>query len=430
MFRWIVWLLIVANTASSPAKLGMYCFHECYIYNFQSKGDIFAFQHISNNFHVLNLENVLMKRVRQRILERLPPFVDTLKIGNSNQLKWISVPQALRNLHIRYSGLRRIDIAANSSLSIFHIFSSDKLMKVPPAIKNAPKLQYLRLRECGLRKIDLATFCNHAYLRELLLDSNKIRYIVNTSKNNCTFYNSFTRLVMSQNMLTTVNVELFNVFVNLSSLDLQMNRITSLSGRLVARSLEEFGVDSNKLEHVDLCGWDVPLIDTAVFASNDLTTLPECLNNWTSVSKLFLEHNKLTNFSIESVAGWNNLTRLTLSCNKLTDIVLSSVHFPKNLEFLIIDQNYLSTLDLSFIPVRSLRVSVNFNLISSFDVNNTSPNVTRLSMMGNPVDCSWETKLEQLYGECIRHHAFTLEANQQANICIAQKAKRMIYLYI
>ena len=228
-------LLIVANTASSPAKLGMYCFYECYIFNFQSKGDIYAFQHISNNFHVVNLQNVLMKRVRQWILERLPPFVDTLKIGNSNQLKWISVPQALRNLHIRISGLRRIDIAANSSLSIFHIFSSNKLMKVPPAIKNAPKLQYLRLRDCGLRKIDLGTFCNHAYLRELLLDSNKIQYIENTSKNNCSFYNSFTRLMMSQNLLTTVNVELFNVFVNLRSLDLQMNRITSLSRRRYER---------------------------------------------------------------------------------------------------------------------------------------------------------------------------------------------------
>ncbi|XP_041777224.1 leucine-rich repeat protein soc-2 homolog isoform X2 [Anopheles merus] len=421
MFRWIVWSLIVANTASSPAKLGMYCFHECYIYNFQSKGDIFAFQHISTNFHVLNLQNVLMKRVRQWILERLPPSVDTLKIGNSNKLKWISVPQALRYLHVRYSGLRRIDIAANSSLSILHIFSSDKLMKVPPAIKNAPKLEYLRLRECGLRMIDLATFCNHAYLSELRLDSNKIRYIVNTAKSNCSFYNSFTRLVMSRNMLTTVNVELFNVFANLRTLNLKMNRITSLSGRLVARYLDQFGVDRNKLEQVDLCGWDVPSMETVVFASNDLTTLPECLNNWTSVSQLLLQHNKLTNFSIESVAGWNNLTSLTLSCNKLTDIVLSSVHFPKNLASLEINQNYLTTLDLSFVPVRSLRVSVNFNLISSFDVNNISPNVTRLSMMGNPVDCSRETELEQLYGECIRHDAFTLEHNQQAKICNAPK---------
>ena len=148
----------------------------------------------------------------------------------------------------------------------------------------------------------------------------------------------------------------------------------------------------------------------------------ECLNNWTSVSKLYLKYNKLTNFNIESVAGWNNLTRITLSCNKLTDIVLNSVHFPKNLASLEINQNYLSTLDLSFIPVRSLRVSVNFNLISSFDVNNISPNVTSLSMMGNPVDCSWETELEQLYSECVRHDAFTLEHNQQAKICEAAKA--------
>ncbi|XP_041783332.1 connectin-like [Anopheles merus] len=426
MSGWIGWLLIVANVASSLARLEMHCFHECYIYNFKSRGDTFAFQHIADYAHVVNMNNVRMKRVHQRILEQLPPFVDTVKIARSGKLKWISVPQSLRSLEIKFTGLRRIDIAPNSSLNTLNIIGSD-LVKVPLAFKNAPMLKLLGLYSCKFNAIDLATFCDYPNLSELFLESNQIRYVVNTSKRNCSIYKALTTLTLTGNMLTTVNMELFNVFVNMVVLSLNQNRITTLSGRLVHPTMGIFSVYKNMLEHVDLCGWDVPSMKNVFLAANRLTTLPECINNWTSVSKLQLSCNQMVKFSIESVAGMNNLESIVLECNKLTEIMLNSVHFPPNLSLLRIGRNYLTSLDLSFIPVRSLQVSVEYNLISSFDASNTSPNVTRLYMVGNQIDCTWESRLEQLYGECTRNDSITLFHKQSLTMC-GNGTNKIIYV--
>ncbi|XP_041783644.1 leucine-rich repeat protein SHOC-2-like [Anopheles merus] len=416
MFRWVVWLLIVANAASSITALEMICYAECYISNFKTGGDAFAFQHISSFIHVLNMDNVQMIQVDRWILEQLPPYVHTLKIVNSKKLQRVSVSNALGSLHIKTTNLKRIDIAANSSLNVLVISGSD-LMQVPHDVKNAQMLSSLRLQKSKIGEIDLAAFCDHSDLSELLLDGNKIRYLVNTSTRNCSIYGSLTGIQLSDNVLTTVNMELFNVFVNLSQLDIQMNKITTLSGRLAHRSLEVLALNENKLGHVDLCGWDVPSMNIVSFSANNLTTLPECITNWTSVSQLILSFNEFTNFGIESVAGMNNLESIDLECNKLAEIVLNSVHFPPKLKDIRISRNYLTSLDLSFIPVRSLDVLVVHNLISSFDASNTSPNVTRLRMKGNQIDCSWESCLERFYGECIRNESINKLREENMKRC-------------
>ena len=148
----------MANVASSLAELEMICYANCHIYNFKSKEDIFAFQHIPDTAHVLNMENVQMKHVDRWTLEQLPPFVHTLKIVGSIKLKRISVPNALRNLHIMNTNLRRINIASNSSLNNL-VFSGCGVTKVPLDIQNALQLYWLRLHECKLSEIDLAVFC-------------------------------------------------------------------------------------------------------------------------------------------------------------------------------------------------------------------------------------------------------------------------------
>uniref|UniRef100_A0A182JZK8 Leucine rich immune protein (Coil-less) n=1 Tax=Anopheles christyi TaxID=43041 RepID=A0A182JZK8_9DIPT len=195
-------------------------------------------------------------------------------------------------------------------------------------------------------------------------------------------------------------MELFNVFTNLISLNLQNNRITTLAGRLGHNALATLLMGGNNFAHVDLCGWYVPSAQLVSFALNQLSTVPECINNWTSISALSLNHNQFARFSIEKLSGMNNLKYLFLQCNKLTEVMLNSVHFPPNLEYLNMDLNNLTALDLSFIPVRTLAIEARLNVISSFNLNNSSHNVTRLEMEGNPMDCTWRTPLEQLYGEC------------------------------
>ena len=279
-------------------------------------------------------------------------------------------------------------------------------------------LEMLEIRDCKLSEIDLATFCDYSSLITLNLQRNMIRYVVNTSTRKCRVYDTLYKLQLQSNMITALNIELFNIFINLKVLNLHNNSISSLSGRMSQNTLETLSLSKNKLEHVDLCGWYVPSMDRVSFASNLLTKVPECINILTRVSMLFLNDNKITNFNIGSIAGLNNLTWLDLQCNQLTEVMLNSAHFPSNLELLDIQRNNLTSLDMSFIPVRSLVVNVDYNLISSVNVSRSSPNISKLLMWGNPIDCSWSTRLEQLYGECYRNDSFFLLHDVNVRMCI------------
>ncbi|XP_061510828.1 protein phosphatase 1 regulatory subunit pprA-like [Anopheles gambiae] len=422
MVQWTVWLLlIVVNAASiSDKSLRMSCPNLCFLFNFQKKGDTFAFQQISNTSQNLYMQNVLMKRLDLSILEQLPAFIVELSIHSSDRLKRISVPKAINVIHIIESGLRRIDIFEGSSLTKLNVYDCD-MTRLPRSIRNAPNLKLFRIDKCKLSNIDLATFCDYPYLRDLRLNGNKIRYVVNTSKRNCSIYSSVTLLELGNNMLTTVNMELFNAFTKLKALSLYNNKIVSITGQLALDSLSNLLMGGNRLEHLDLCGWYVPSMESVLLSLNRFTKIPECLNHWKSVSSLMLNHNQFTSFSIDKLAGMSNLTNLYLQCNKLTEIELNSVFFPPNLKKLIVDNNNLTLLDLSFILAQDLVVQASNNFISSFNQENSSLNVTSLTMEGNPIDCSWATPLERLYGECVRNEEFDACSMIENNIKLCSK---------
>ncbi|EAL38914.3 AGAP011649-PA, partial [Anopheles gambiae str. PEST] len=252
------------------------------------------------------------------ILEQLPTFIVELSIHSSDRLKRISVPKAINVIHIIESGLRRIDIFEGSSLTKLNVYDCD-MTRLPRSIRNAPNLKNFRIDKCKLSNIDLATFCDYPYLRDLRLNGNKIRYVVNTSKRNCSIYSSVTLLELGNNMLTTVNMELFNAFTKLKALSLYNNKIVSITGQLALDSLSNLLMGGNRLEHLDLCGWYVPSMESVLLSLNRFTKIPECLNHWKSVSSLMLNHNQFTSFSIDKLAGMSNLTNLYLQCNKLTE---------------------------------------------------------------------------------------------------------------
>ncbi|XP_061514578.1 leucine-rich repeat protein soc-2 homolog [Anopheles gambiae] len=427
MIRWIVWLWIVSNAVSSSnRKPSIFCTSECFVANFKSKEDSFVFQNISNLSNILTLQNVFIKHMDYSILEKLPSFIDILVIFNSKKLQWLDIPSALSMVKIQISSLRRIDIAANSSISFLTILGSN-LTSVPITLQNAKKLKGITITHSKLSEIDLATFCDYSSLSELNLERNMIRYVVNTSTKKCRVYNTLTKLVLDRNMLTTVNMELFNVFSTLRGLVVQSNNITSLSGQLYHDTLETLSFDGNKLKHLDLCGWYVPSLNTLSIAANELSTVPECIHSWTRVTSLFLSQNKLTKFSIESVACMNNLTWLELQCNQLTEITLNSARFPAKLELIDIRTNNLTSLDISFIPAQALDVNVEYNLISRFDVNNTSQNVTSLRMLGNPVDCSWSSLLDRSYSGCNRSDASIRLRDHHVKLCNTDHLRKNLF---
>ncbi|KFB53843.1 AGAP005668-PA-like protein [Anopheles sinensis] len=99
-----------------------------------------------------------------------------------------------------------------------------------------------------------------------------------------------------------------------------------------------------------------------------------------------------------------NLKQLDLADNNMTAIALNSTRFPPKVHTLGLERNLLTNLNLSYIPVTNLQIDVAHNLISSFDVNGTSPNVTSLQMACNPIDCSWYFAEEKESAVCERDH--------------------------
>uniref|UniRef100_A0A182KDJ7 Leucine rich immune protein (Coil-less) n=1 Tax=Anopheles christyi TaxID=43041 RepID=A0A182KDJ7_9DIPT len=287
----------------------MFCNQECFIEDFELDDSAYAFKHIPSNVKTLLMLNVLIKHMDLLVLEKLPRSVDTLHIQLSYALKWISIPRTLRWVTVVNSKLRRIDIAANSLMNYLDISSSD-VVKVPLTIQNARKLSYLRISSSKLSAIDFATFCDHTAMKELLLDDNKIRVIANSANRYCGIYDSLISLVLSQNKLTAVNMELFNVFVKLNVLSLQSSSITSISGHLALETLSDLWMDGNGLEQLDLCGWNVPSLSNLALAANLLTLVPECINNLTNVHTLTLSSNRIFYFTIESVAKMSSLRTL------------------------------------------------------------------------------------------------------------------------
>ncbi|KFB53844.1 AGAP005668-PA-like protein [Anopheles sinensis] len=99
-----------------------------------------------------------------------------------------------------------------------------------------------------------------------------------------------------------------------------------------------------------------------------------------------------------------NLQQLDLADNNMTAIALNSTRFPPQIHALGLERNLLTNLDLSYIPVKDMYIDVAHNLITSFDVNGTSPNVTSLQMACNPIDCSWYSAEQKESAVCERDH--------------------------
>ncbi|KFB53839.1 AGAP005668-PA-like protein [Anopheles sinensis] len=146
-----------------------------------------------------------------------------------------------------------------------------------------------------------------------------------------------------------------------------------------------------------------PLKELALH-QNQLTSLPQCLENLKNLTNLSLYANHITSVDIESFANMWSLAYLSLSNNNMASVILNSIRFPPQLKRLQLDRNLLTNLNLSSIPVENFEINVAYNLIASFDVNGTSPNVTSLRMTCNPIDCTWFSAEEKASAVCARDH--------------------------
>ncbi|KFB53840.1 AGAP005668-PA-like protein [Anopheles sinensis] len=210
-----------------------------------------------------------------------------------------------------------------------------------------------------------------------------------------------TDIDFSSNLIQSVDLGLFRVSNRIVGTD---NQIARLSGNLISDYLNYIAISVNKLQMLNICEWDTPNLNGLNLSNNLLTSLPQCLENLKNLRDLRLASNRITSVTIESFATMWNLQLLDLADNNMTAIALNSTRFPPQIYALGLEKNLLTNIDLSYIPVKDMQIDVAYNLISSFDVNGTSPNVTSLQMACNPIDCSWYSAEQKESAVCERDH--------------------------
>ncbi|KFB53842.1 AGAP005668-PA-like protein [Anopheles sinensis] len=292
-----------------------------------------------------------------------------------------------------------MEFEENDKLTVLEIINSS-LTSVTPTIGLLKNLSKLEIVQSYIHLLNLGIFCGLAKLSTIDLYRNRITSISSDSTRSCFF--NMTDTNFSNNLIDSVDLGLFRESNSIAGKD---NQITLLSGNLISDYLDYIDLSLNKLQMLNICEWDTPNLNELNLSGNLLSTVPQCLENLKNLRELRLTSNRITSVNIESFATMWNLQQLHLADNNMTAIALNSTRFPPKIYALGLKMNLLTYLDLSFIPVKDMQIDVAHNLINSFDVSGTSPNVTSLQMACNPIDCSWYSAEQKESAVCDRDHA-------------------------
>uniref|UniRef100_A0A182VY79 Uncharacterized protein n=1 Tax=Anopheles minimus TaxID=112268 RepID=A0A182VY79_9DIPT len=349
-----------------------------------------------NNLTSLDLSFVPVESLVVNAQANLISSFDVARTSSNNNVT---------DLSFAYTGLSRIDMDENNVLAKFHVANS-KLARIPPTINNLRACEGIEVTNCLVQALDMGVFCDMSKLRLVNVYGNRIEYLNNSASGNCSVYDALQMIVLSRNLLKTLNMQVFDPFRTMESLTVNENRVETVLGTFGSELDVKLYLTKNKIKHINLCDWNVPNIACLELQYNNLNTVPNCLEKLKSVTDFKLSFNRIAQVSIESFAVMESLISLDLSNNSMTSIHLNSARYPSNLRNLWISGNNLTELDLTLVAVNSLKVNVQANLIRNIEVDRISPNVSQLCMAENPIDCSWKTYQERLNINCVTNGSF------------------------
>ncbi|XP_040161928.1 toll-like receptor 6 [Anopheles arabiensis] len=382
-------------------------FQECDIENMDSKvEDIFMYRYIPADVQGLKYFNLLFDKVDSEFFQTIPAHITSLHIGQSTLLKSISVPGGtnISKLILADNEVNKLVIDDNNTIAELTV-SVSKLATIPQSIGNLKAALTIAITNCPIETLNIEMFCDLSKLQILNLEANRIRNIVNTAPTHCSLYDSLQTLSISQNMLKQFNLDPFNNLAKLQRLNAKHNGMVSVRGDFNSGAHLHLCLSKNQLKALDLCRWHVPNMVYLELDYNNLTTIPTCLENLPSVTLLSLSRNQIQHVTIQSFARMSLLEGLDLSYNNLTTIMLNSSQYPASFKCIWLINANLTELNLSVVTVPSLEVDVQTNCISKVDLEQISPNVTKLYMRNNPFDCSWQTVEERSNLACVESAA-------------------------
>ncbi|XP_035795039.1 phospholipase A2 inhibitor-like [Anopheles albimanus] len=329
----------------------------------------------------------------------LNPYLhDALTIRNSRAVTHLIIPRDCRIviLHIIHTRLRIIETSENIYLRDLTVDHSS-LSAIPSSLKKLIGMSDLTISHSPIETLDLALFCDMKLMSKIRIKYTNLRTIRNSTDPSCQL--SLDTITLINNKLHTLDFNIFDSCPLLNELDLKINHLQVLSGFMRNHNIDTILLSQNQIHQLNLCQWYTPSLRRLYLDENVLSDLPSCITN-ISLQNLHLNGNCFTYFDIGWIGMMDSLYGLYISSNRLSSLKTNWPNVSFKLSTIHVRSNNLTHLDLSFVETASLYVDARNNSITSFDVKNTSPNVTTLKMEGNPIDCSWSSRQQKETVKC------------------------------
>uniref|UniRef100_A0A2C9GUL7 Leucine rich immune protein (Coil-less) n=1 Tax=Anopheles culicifacies TaxID=139723 RepID=A0A2C9GUL7_9DIPT len=290
--------------------------------------------------------------------------------------------------------LSSIQFGVNCTVKNLRIKRS-KLTHLPTSLHRLKDLNELSITHSHIQVINFNGISGLPGLQLLDLTKNKIHSVYCTPEKD--FFPVLADMFLRENRLRNINVNLFNAMKVLEKIDLSHNPISVLSGSLVSSGLHFLDLSHNRLQSVDCCSWKLPNVYSLLLTDNRFNSLPRCIEQaFANVTQMDLSNNELYPSEMFVIGKLTKLYYLTLNNNKLTHLTLDERTIPKGLKYLGLGKNRLKHLAIPYIPNEETFIDVSLNCITSLDIDKVSPNLTKLVMAHNPLDCSFGTLFKEL----------------------------------
>uniref|UniRef100_A0A182SU90 Leucine rich immune protein (Coil-less) n=1 Tax=Anopheles maculatus TaxID=74869 RepID=A0A182SU90_9DIPT len=322
---------------------------QCSVYNLYPEHEgTFVLHHIPEHVNVLIFSQLMTRTVDHSILSNLAPTIKHVLLVDSAAVKNIIVPSnsTIERLFIARAGLDRIRYEVNDLLVLLSI-EKVPLNYIHLSLANLRNLSYIKINHTPMEVLNLALFCHMRRLQTLDLNHNRIRTIIGNHQyfNGC---GMLTEILLGNNRLTTVDPRVFGPFSRLQALKLSENRIHTISPGFKNPHVTDLELSKNMLSTFDLCdSGPMPHITTFYVETNKLIDVPQCLERMPNVEVLNLEHNQLTNVSIDVFKGLKHLQYLRLSWNPIVSFAVHEHSLPPGLIEIDVRNNGLEHLNIS-----------------------------------------------------------------------------------
>lgn len=303
------------------------------------KTDLSRLKNITHGATFIRFTRVKALTVDQATIVHLPDTVRKLEITDSQPVQIIIIPSylAITCLFVHITQLRWIHFQPNDAVRELSIRISN-LQQIPPTVKNLTNLQHISLQHSHLQhlNLDLLHWCR--FLHTVDLSYNEIHTI--TSTPHAGQQRQLSALILNHNQLSVLNLEVLAPIGWFAYVDFSYNKIELLVGRFSSEHMATVSFAYNRLKTVDFCQWEqVTNLTFISFLSNELTSVPNCINRLTNLTAASFMSNQLTSVTMDAFADMDNLTSLYLSYNNIRSITVHEGRYPKQLQQLFLRSN-------------------------------------------------------------------------------------------